>query len=570
MSGITAEHFKVHDWLGLVSDAVAQLPEFQRDVVWKPDKVVKFLDAILEDRPVGCLLVLKVRPDAMTPFSPRPVEGASPSSDRPIEYLILDGQQRITALWKSLMEVEETRRYFLVYAEDDPDFAKGKVKALSKRKWQEDPKKCLERGVVPVALLKHTQEPADRKHVTEWIDAALADGEGKAAIQEQRDLEGWISRLSEQLRNFDIPHLLMPDSTSPSQAINTFIESNTSSLKLKKFDIAVAETLAQNNDSLRAARQKAWKEVPGLARYVDLPTLGELVLKVGCLRSGLDPVQSNYNRPDVLKDVADGLDEIIDGIGWVVQLLEADRIWDSRRLPSVVPFRVLPALFRDLPVKGSSRGAALKTARAYLWRAFLTDRYRSSAANLLKSDFDGLRNVVSQGGELSTDVPIWGQRIPSAAEIKAATWPTRSSLPKALLAITLRRGARDIGTGEEVKEQNIDGREYHHLFPKAYLARKKVAENASLAMNCVLVRARTNREASDKSPLAYLKTLAVDESGSKVGKDDVESRLETHLVRRDLLGIGKRGVESAYGKFLSRRAKDVLADVEALVNGRDP
>ena len=32
MSGIQAEHFTIHEWLGLVSDAVAQLPEFQRDV----------------------------------------------------------------------------------------------------------------------------------------------------------------------------------------------------------------------------------------------------------------------------------------------------------------------------------------------------------------------------------------------------------------------------------------------------------------------------------------------------------------------------------------------------------
>lgn len=71
MSGIQAEHFTIHEWLGLVSDAVAQLPEFQRDVVWKPDRVVKFLDAILENRPVGCLLVLKVRPAGAAPFDPR-------------------------------------------------------------------------------------------------------------------------------------------------------------------------------------------------------------------------------------------------------------------------------------------------------------------------------------------------------------------------------------------------------------------------------------------------------------------------------------------------------------------
>ena len=314
MSGIPAEHFTIHKWLHLVRDAVAQLPDFQRDLVWKPDRVVKFLDAILENRPVGCLLVLKVRADGVAPFDPRPIDGAHPSSDRPIEYLILDGQQRITALWQALVEPKDHRRYFVSYA--DPKVPKDKVQSILRRRWQDDPKKCLQRGVVPISLLRYTQRADDRKHVTNWIDTALADDDGKAPIAKQRDLEGWISHHSEQLRAFEIPHLLMPDSTAASQAINTFVESNTSSLKLKKFDIAVAETLALKNDSLRTGREKVWTSISGLRRYLDLPTVGDLILKVACLRSGLEPVESNYNREVVLKDVSKRLDEIIKGIRW--------------------------------------------------------------------------------------------------------------------------------------------------------------------------------------------------------------------------------------------------------------
>ena len=186
--------------------------------------------------------------------------------------------------------------------------------------------------------LRYTRKTEDQKHVTDWIDAALSDEEGKAQVRMQRDLERWIADHSEQLRTFEIPHLPMPDNTEPDQAINTFVESNTSSLKLKKFDIAVAETLALRNDSLRSARQRTWDDVPGLKRYLDLPTVGDLILKVACLRSGVDPVESHYNREAVLRDVADSLESIIGGIRWVVQLLETDRIWDSPRLPSVVPF----------------------------------------------------------------------------------------------------------------------------------------------------------------------------------------------------------------------------------------
>lgn len=572
MSGIRADHFTIHEWLGLVNDAVAQLPEFQRDVVWKPDRVAKFLEAILHDRPVGCLLVLKVKGEV--PFDPRPIEGAQPTSDKPIEYMILDGQQRITALWKTLMESDEDRRYFLRYFEhhkkgtlagDDVE-----IRQMIRRQWQDDPKKCLERGVVPVSLLRHTQEPEERLHVSDWIDEALVDDEGKGSLKKRRDLEGWIWKHSEQLRNFVIPHLPMAYSTAPSQAISTFIESNTSSAKLKKFDIVVAEMLAREDHNLREAREKAWNNIPGLSRYIDLPTAGELILKVACLRSGFDPVESNYRREDVLDDVAYGLEEILAGIGWVVELLESDRIWDSRRLPSVVPFRVLPALHRYLPEKRSARGAMRKTARAYLWRAFLTDRYRSSAASLLKSDYDGLRKVVQEGGKPKKEVPIWEYELPTETEVRASAWPTKSSIPRALLAVSIRRGSRDLGSSDEIRMHDLKEREYHHLFPKAYLARKAASEEPNLAMNCVLIRGRTNREASGKPPLDYLRSLVVEQSGSRVSNRDLADRLSSHLVDMDSMKIGGRSVRKVYKAFVAQRARDVLADAKVLVEGSDP
>ena len=212
----------------------------------------------------------------------------------------------------------------------------------------------------------------------------------------------------------------------------------------------------------------------------------------------------------------------------------------------------------------------IKTARAYLWRAFLTDRYRSSAASLLKGDFDGLRKVMTKHGNPKKLVPIWSQSLPNERNIVEASWPTRSSLSRALLAVSIRRGARDIGSGEEVKEELIKGCEYHHLFPEAYLGRNSVETSPHRAMNCVLIRGRTNKEAADKAPLAYLRTLVVAQSGSKIGKEDLERRLDSHLVKMDLLKIQRRNVQAAYQLHLAGRARRVLGEIKALVEGRDP
>ena len=265
MSGFHAEHFTVEEWLKHVNNATAQLPEFQRDVVWKPKTVTKFLQAILENRPVGCLLVLKVKPNEDAPFDPRPIEGANPSTDSSIQYLILDGQQRITALWNALTMEDQPTKYFMKYSTTDTDSVE--IVSLTKSRIPKTPKKCFEKGLVPLSLLKFSHQPDERKNVTDWINEALSENGKRVDYEEQGKLGGWISQHSERLRNFAIPHIMMPDDTTETQAIDTFVQSNTSALNLKKFDIVTAVSLAEKNPNLRNSRERAWNELTELRNF---------------------------------------------------------------------------------------------------------------------------------------------------------------------------------------------------------------------------------------------------------------------------------------------------------------
>ena len=571
MSGIRADHFNVTKWLNMVDDGTAQLPEFQRDFVWKPDKTVKFLNAILEERPVGFLLVLKVNAAGDPPFNPRVIEGATTRSDKAIEYLILDGQQRITSLWNALTDKSPRGRRFFVSCSASPDFPRGFVTWINPRKWHDDPKACLREGFIPISLLRHTGSPQGRTNVASWVDSALADDSGNVNVLKQRKLEGWISDCGERLRTFDIPHLLMPEDTEPSKAIETFIEANTTSVNLKKFDIATAQNLASDGTTnLRHARELAFDSIDGLDQYIDTPTAGDLILKIACLRSGFSPVESRFRDARVLEDVNNNYNEIIAGIGWVVELLQDDCIWDRRRLPSIVPFRVLPPLHKHYAEAHRKQGNIRKTARAYLWRAFLTDRYKSAAATLLKDDHDGLKSVIVSNRGLKREVPIWRSQLPTLRQIQEAAWPTKTTLGKAILAISLRRGAKDISSGMKLRPTSLGDREYHHLFPDSYLRKHAPKVNRHAAMNCILIDGKTNRAAADKPPFEYLQSLAVRKSGSRIDSKDLKSRLDTHLVPLDYLGVENEPVAKVYRAFATKRAHLIKKDIEALVDGNDP
>ncbi|MCS7069012.1 MAG: DUF262 domain-containing protein, partial [Meiothermus sp.] len=84
------------------------LPEFQRSFVWKPSEVSELFASIFEGYFIGTLLLLDKVDPAKPPFSLRLFEGvkcvnptASLSTDGTV-MVVLDGQQRLTALYQAL------------------------------------------------------------------------------------------------------------------------------------------------------------------------------------------------------------------------------------------------------------------------------------------------------------------------------------------------------------------------------------------------------------------------------------------------------------------------------------
>ena len=109
--GMEARNRRLPDWLGRVRTGQLKLPRFQRFESWAHSEVETLLDSVLRGRPVGAALVLAV--GEREPFVSRTIEGATSPTERTTEHL-LDGQQRLTALWKVLNDGYENRTYFAV------------------------------------------------------------------------------------------------------------------------------------------------------------------------------------------------------------------------------------------------------------------------------------------------------------------------------------------------------------------------------------------------------------------------------------------------------------------------
>ena len=92
---------KLDDLLKMVEDGKAQLPDFQRSWVWDDTKICKLIESITSGFPMGAAMFLANGGEQVR-FSYRKFEGVTSTEEVTPEWLVLDGQQRLTTLYQVL------------------------------------------------------------------------------------------------------------------------------------------------------------------------------------------------------------------------------------------------------------------------------------------------------------------------------------------------------------------------------------------------------------------------------------------------------------------------------------
>ncbi|MFJ8813313.1 DUF262 domain-containing protein [Amycolatopsis thermoflava] len=77
-----------------------QLPDFQREWKWDDDHIKSLLTTVSLGYPIGVVMTLETGSDSVR-FKPKPLSGVTGDVVEP-EQLLLDGQQRLTSLFRAL------------------------------------------------------------------------------------------------------------------------------------------------------------------------------------------------------------------------------------------------------------------------------------------------------------------------------------------------------------------------------------------------------------------------------------------------------------------------------------
>ena len=101
MSNFKSDKDPLREILKKIKQEAIQLPIFQRGWIWPDDHVQKIIASVSQSFPIGAILMLEN--GGPVRLATRPIEGIESGIDKvKPETLILDGQQRLTALFQSL------------------------------------------------------------------------------------------------------------------------------------------------------------------------------------------------------------------------------------------------------------------------------------------------------------------------------------------------------------------------------------------------------------------------------------------------------------------------------------
>lgn len=538
------------DWFTRLRTHQLALPRFQRWEAWDAGNISQIFNTILRDLPVGAVLVLEIGDEP--PFVARPLKGAPTSGERVTEHL-LDGQQRLTALWRGLHNNYEDRTYFVYFTPDVETGMPYYVDSVARSKkdgdtvfrplWANSISEQWKRRMIPLGLF--APELDAQKNFQDWSREAIKDE------RERDDVSLQVSLIRQKFASFNLPFMSLPVTTKKEVALDVFIKMNTSAAPLSMYDIVVAQVEAALGKSLHDLVGDIRRTSPTIEVYYSPE---ELALYASALLQERAPTNASYMNKDFAAMMIENWDKVLRGVSRTVEFLEEERIFDAKRLPSDVAIPVLIALWGLAPMALDGEGRARTLLRKYLWRAFFSNRYERSTNSRSVADFIQLKPLLSASPTTPVAPDIFDDAkhpLPQIEELIDAGWPvSKERVSRAILALALKQGGCDLADGATVSRANLSKREYHHLFPDAHLTRLGVpSDRIYLSLNCALVTWQTNRNIRDKTPERY---LAERRDGTDLGEPEVRARLATHLIPFDEM------VSNDYQAFLNKRASIVF------------
>ncbi|GAB2978613.1 DUF262 domain-containing protein [Mucilaginibacter puniceus] len=600
-----------------------QLPEFQRDYVWKDVNIKSLFESVLSGHPIGTILILEMNKEepllAWTNFSE-----IIPASNRimnyeeedknPPDFLILDGQQRLTSLAHITHGTIRSTWYLDLQPIKDSWEEAGKPSEktaindwieqhleiseyIKKGKKADDPMRYFKgkHKKMPLTILKDknifmrslnevrdainqiiNEKNYEKKNyrklnlseTIENIEKVISDNASWSEF-----LGGPLPALVDNYFDYKLPTVVVSKYMGITGVCKVFTKINTTGIELGAFDLTVA-VMYPKAVRLKQMFDEAIDSFP-LVKVVD-ESAKRYILHTIALLSNKSPKTASL--PEVLKPI--DITSLWDTA--VLKIEEAcsnvDEYCGSFLNTGTTEYLVYSPLISILafvvntyPVKvlKDARLSILRSQKLKAWYfgSGLSNRYSEGTDAKQQKDKKEISQWMSSP-TFEEDMPTWLSETISCN----FNYSKSSAVGKAVISLFNLLPPKDFHEDKIVGPgQNVEC-DIHHIFPKAALRNKimkernirdksaadKILKNefsSDNVLNLTWLTSKTNREIiRDRMPSDYLNEIITHYGGGQDGKKHLINNLNSHYISEEGLNFL---LKDDFNGFIDERRKSI-------------
>lgn len=430
-----------------IQDGTVVLPDFQRDFEWSEGEVASLVATVMMDWPAGSLLLMRGSPAF---FQTRPFVGVARKAPK-TAYVVLDGQQRLTALYNALRgsgdhsyavdlnrleSVEGNSEGVANAIEAGAVSAEDIENAIDVWKTDRPPGRSDLAGKLPVPLTALSSAPdyfewrdhyVDVLGDTEWKDTAKA-----RLTRAYKDFLGTANA-------YRFPAVVLENDLPAEAVARIFERINRGGIQLSTFDLLVARAYSVEWN-LRDEWQRAKDELEYVEHYLEDD--GLLVAQGLALRE-----EGDIRRPALLRLSPRTIQDEWEDSALATEIASEFLIKSGMRSPKWLPYRTLL-----IPLAALARDHDLETHRdlleSWLWSRSLGVEYDVASSTKISADYQMLDHALLLGGDPKFEIDVsW---------FSTATRRQHGALWRSFLSLLLRRGARDPFLGSPLMPEVSD------------------------------------------------------------------------------------------------------------------
>lgn len=600
------DHVSLNTLISRLKDGRFVIPDFQREFEWKPWDIRDLMRSIFLDYYVGSLLLWKGKRENFDSLSCETIYGfdnkPGPHSwsygpGQP-EHIVLDGQQRLTALYYAFiapnvpLPKRTSRAGYFVRVDKFMDehydeafeydwFSQRFSKVIEDRETQ------YATHIFPLSVIG-----AGGWELANWVQGYEAfwktstqneNSRGDRPAEESATRNATNARaFGEHLKGiteeYQVSYIELDKDLGVDKVCDIFTQINSKGIRLDIFDLINA-LLKPKGLQLK----RLWREASPRLEFMDTGKMNVYVLQVMSIlrqaycspkylyyllpgqekqiRTASGELQKEILIPNIV-DFKNLWDRAVDTIESAINLLKHPHEFgavSSQYLPyvSILPaFAALQAAAVDLPA--NRRLEAQRKIRHWYWASVFTNRYSGSVESTSARDFLDVKAWMEgddDGPALLLEFKERFRSIDLHRETKKGT-----SVYNGIFNLLVLQGARDWMTGNVPQHGDLDD---HHIVPASWGKTNLGKSDIHTILNRTPLTADTNRKViRDQLPNVYLPELFANSS-----KEQVRAILESHFISPTAFEILLRDPfgPADFEAFIAERQRTIMEAVEDLL-----